>query len=301
MKGKKVVVAVMAGIVCLSLFGCGNDSKEKKADTSAVGNGSVQEKKIPPEVALKNALEERSKPAKLDVSRIDVSKEDMDKLIPIARNYELTEDDVRYTAAVLKRCGLDLNRIEPFSDDFGRQRATNILLKTKPDELPLEYRLCFEFKDVKGTKVLSGICVVFDGIRTMSDRLDGKIDLLTLHAINPIGDGLFIKKDAYERIRKTAEDATKEKDAIDARARDVKVFCYPYFDETYENVSFANLIGVVVNYGVASKVYGAGPEGRRANVFLDFDGNVQKMIIDDKNVIDQVYEKNIVNRLRQKP
>ena len=74
-----------------------------------------------------------------------------------------------------------------------------------------------------------------------------------------------------------------------------------YFDETYENVSFANLIGVVVNYGVASKVYGAGPEGRRANVFLDFDGNVQKMIIDDKNVIDQVYEKNIVNRLRQKP
>lgn len=301
MKGKKVVVAVMAGIVCLSLFGCGNDSNEKKADTSAVGSSSVQEKKIPPEVALKNALEERSKPAKLDVSRIDVSKEDMDKLIPIARNYELTEDDVRYTAAVLKRCGLDLNRIEPFSDDFGRQRATNILLKTKPDELPLEYRLCFEFKDVKGTKVLSGICVVFDGIRTMSDRLDGKIDLLTLHAINPIGDGLFIKKDAYERIRKTAEDATKEKDAIDARARDVKVFCYPYFDETYENVSFANLIGVVVNYGVASKVYGAGPEGRRANVFLDFDGNVQKMIIDDKNAIDQVYEKNIVNRLRQKP
>lgn len=301
MKGKKVVVAVMAGIVCLSLFGCGNDSNEKKADTSAVGSSSVQEKKIPPEVALKNALEERSKPAKLDVSRIDVSKEDMDKLIPIARNYELTEDDVRYTAAVLKRCGLDLNRIEPFSDDFGRQRATNILLKTKPDELPLEYRLCFEFKDVKGTKVLSGICVVFDGIRTMSDRLDGKIDLLTLHAINPIGDELFIKKDAYERIRKTAEDATKEKDAIDARARDVKVFCYPYFDETYENVSFANLIGVVVNYGVASKVYGAGPEGRRANVFLDFDGNVQKMIIDDKNVIDQVYEKNIVNRLRQKP
>lgn len=301
MKGKKVVVAVMAGIVCLSLFGCGNDSNEKKADTSAVGSSSVQEKKIPPEVALKNALEERSKPAKLDVSRIDVSKEDMDKLIPIARNYELTEDDVRYTAAVLKRCGLDLNRIEPFSDDFGRQRATNILLKTKPDELPLEYRLCFEFKDVKGTKVLSGICVVFDGIRTMSDRLDGKIDLLTLHAINPIGDELFIKKDAYERIRKTAEDATKEKDAIDARARDVKVFCYPYFDETYENVSFANLIGVVVNYGVASKVYGAGPEGRRANVFLDFDGNVQKMIIDDKNAIDQVYEKNIVNRLRQKP
>ena len=301
MKGKKVVVAVMAGIVCLALFGCGNDSNEKKADTSAVGSSSVQEKKIPPEVALKNALEERSKPAKLDVSRIDVSKEDMDKLIPIARNYELTEDDVRYTAAVLKRCGLDLNRIEPFSDDFGRQRATNILLKTKPDELPLEYRLCFEFKDVKGTKVLSGICVVFDGIRTMSDRLDGKIDLLTLHAINPIGDELFIKKDAYERIRKTAEDATKEKDAIDARARDVKVFCYPYFDETYENVSFANLIGVVVNYGVASKVYGAGPEGRRANVFLDFDGNVQKMIIDDKNAIDQVYEKNIVNRLRQKP
>ena len=301
MKGKKVVIAVMAGIVCLSLFGCGNDSNEKKADTSAVGSSSVQEKKIPPEVALKNALEERSKPAKLDVSRIDVSKEDMDKLIPIARNYELTEDDVRYTAAVLKRCGLDLNRIEPFSDDFGRQRATNILLKTKPDELPLEYRLCFEFKDVKGTKVLSGICVVFDGIRTMSDRLDGKIDLLTLHAINPIGDELFIKKDAYERIRKTAEDATKEKDAIDARARDVKVFCYPYFDETYENVSFANLIGVVVNYGVASKVYGAGPEGRRANVFLDFDGNVQKMIIDDKNAIDQVYEKNIVNRLRQKP
>lgn len=300
MKGKKVVVAVMAGLVCLSLFGCGNNSKEKKTDTSAVGS-SVQEKKIPPEVALKNALEERSKPAKLDVSRIDVSKEDMDKLIPIARNYELTEDDVRYTAAVLKRCGLDLNRIEPFSDDFGRQRATNILLKTKPDELPLEYRLCFEFKDVKGTKVLSGICVVFDGIRTMSDRLDGKIDLLTLHAINPIGDGLFIKKDAYERIRKTAEDATKEKDAIDARARDVKVFCYPYFDETYENVSFANLIGVVVNYGVASKVYGAGPEGRRANVFLDFDGNVQKMIIDDKNAIDQVYEKNIVNRLMQKP
>ena len=300
MKGKKVVVAVMAGLVCLSFFGCGNNSKEKKTDTSAVGS-SVQEKKIPPEVALKNALEERSKPAKLDVSRIDVSKEDMDKLIPIARNYELTEDDVRYTAAVLKRCGLDLNRIEPFSDDFGRQRATNILLKTKPDELPLEYRLCFEFKDVKGTKVLSGICVVFDGIRTMSDRLDGKIDLLTLHAINPIGDGLFIKKDAYERIRKTAEDATKEKDAIDARARDVKVFCYPYFDETYENVSFANLIGVVVNYGVASKVYGAGPEGRRANVFLDFDGNVQKMIIDDKNAIDQVYEKNIVNRLMQKP
>ena len=290
----------MAGLVCLSLFGCGNNSKEKKADTSAVGS-SVQEKKVPPEVALKNALEERSKPAKLDVSRIDVSKEDMDKLIPIARNYELTEDDVRYTAAVLKRCGLDLNRIEPFSDDFGRQRATNILLKTKPDELPLEYRLCFEFKDVKGTKVLSGIYVSFHGGASRSDRLDGKIDLLTLHAINPIGDGLFIKKDAYERIRKTAEDATKEKDAIDARARDMKVFCYPYFDETYENVSFANLIGVVVNYGVASKVYGAGPEGRRANVFLDFDGNVQKMIIDDKNVIDQVYEKNIVNRLRQKP
>lgn len=162
MKGKKVVVAIMAGLVCLSLFGCGNNSKEKKADTSAVGS-SVQEKKIPPEVALKNALEERSKPAKLDVSRIDVSKEDMDKLIPIARNYELTEDDVRYTAAVLKRCGLDLNRIEPFSDDFGRQRATNILLKIKPDELPLEYRLCFEFKDVKGTKVLSGICVTFHG------------------------------------------------------------------------------------------------------------------------------------------
>ena len=300
MKGKKVFVAIMAGLVCLSLFGCGNNSKEKKADTSAVGS-SVQEKKVPPEVALKNALEERSKPAKLDVSRIDVSKEDMDKLIPIARNYELTEDDVRYTAAVLKRCGLDLNRIAPFSDDLGRHRATNILLITTPDELPLEYRLCFEFKDVKGTKVLSGIYVSFHGGASRSDRLDGKIDLLTLHAINPIGDGLFIKKDAYERIRKTAEDATKEKDAIDARARDMKVFCYPYFDETYENVSFANLIGVVVNYGVASKVYGAGPEGRRANVFLDFDGNVQKMIIDDKNVIDQVYEKNIVNRLRQKP
>ena len=300
MKGKKVFVAIMAGLVCLSLFGCGNNSKEKKADTSAVGS-SVQEKKVPPEVALKNALEERSKPAKLDVSKIDVSKEEMDKLIPIARNYELTEDDVRYTAAVLKRCGLDLNRIEPFSDDFGRQSSKSIPLKTKPDELPLEYRLGFEFQNVKGTKVLSEIHVTFRGGASMSGRLEGRIDLLTLHAINPIGDGLFIKKDAYERIRKTAEDATKEKDAIDARARDMQVFCYPYFDETYENVSFANLIGVVVNYGVASKVYGAGPEGRRANVFLDFDGNVQKMIIDDKNVIDQVYEKNIVNRLRQKP
>lgn len=300
MKGKKVVVAVMAGIVCLSLFGCGNNSNEKKADTSAVGS-SVQEKKVPPEVALKNALEERSKPAKLDVSKIDVSKEEMDKLIPIARNYELTEDDVRYTAAVLKRCGLDSNRIGKIPDGFERQSSKSIPLKTKPDELPLEYRLGFEFQNVKGTKVLSEIHVTFRGGASMSDRLEGRIDLLTLHAINPIGDGLFIKKDAYERIRKTAEDATKEKDAIDARARDMQVFCYPYFDETYENVSFANLIGVVVNYGVASKVYGAGPEGRRANVFLDFDGNVQKMIIDDKNVIDQVYEKNIVNRLMQKP
>lgn len=301
MKGKKVVVAIMAGIVCLSLFGCGHESKEKKPDTSTVGSSNVQEKKIPPEVALKNALEERSKPAKLDVSRIDVSKEEMDKLIPIARQYELTEDDVRYIAAVLKRCGLDLNRIEPFSNDFGRQRATNILLKTKPEELPLEYRLCFEFQDVKGVKVLSDIYVVFDGIRTMSDQVDGRIDLLTLRAINPIGDGLFIKKDAYERIRKAAEDATKEKDAIDAHARDMKVFCYPYFDETYQNVSFANLIGVVVNYGVASKVYGAGPEGRRANVFLDFDGKVHKMIIDDQHMIDEVYRTHVVNRLMQKP
>ena len=301
MKGKKVSVAIMAGLVSLSLLGCGNDSKEKKDDTSAVGSSSVQEKKVPPEVALKNALEERSKPAKLDVSGIDVSKEEMDKLIPIARQYELTEDDVRYTAAVLKRCGLDSNRIGKFPDGFERQSSKNIPLKTKPDELPLEYRLGFEFQDVKGTKVLSKIYVTFRGGASRSDQLEGRIDLLTLRAINPIGDGLFIKKDAYERIRTAAEDATKEKGAIDAKAGNINVFCYPYFDETYENVSFANLIGVVVNYGVASKVYGAGPEEKWANIFLDFDGKTEKVIMDGKYMIDQVYEKNIVNRLMQKP
>ena len=126
MMSKYLATAVLAGLVSVSFLGCGSDDAEKPAEPASTTT------QTPTNTA--KTLEERKAPIRFDVSGIEVSKEDMDKFIPYARDKKLTEDDVRYTVALLKLCGMDFNRIR-VSERGG------ITLYSLPGELEWSFQL----------------------------------------------------------------------------------------------------------------------------------------------------------------
>ena len=277
-------IAVMVAFLSVPFLGCGSDAKE--ASTGSVSSEKTSQKsassKKTPAASAPKTLKERQQSIRFDVRGIDVSKDEMDKLIPYARKTKLTEDDVRYVVALLKLCGVDFRRV--MVSENGQ-----ITLHSLPGEIDLAYELWIQGKtNSSGKYCVDQIGAVFSG-EPGGHRIKLKngvelnimggfgLYILYLQEINNIVDDMFLKPETLERI---PIEAVK---AVQNEALSTPVVKQPFtltangeFDKETNKVVFQNKIFVHVAFERKSEVYGGAPETETKTVSLGFDGNVLK-------------------------
>lgn len=276
---KCLTAVVLAGFVSVSFLGCGSDDEESSvgAVTSEMTAKKSETSKKQNKTSVPKNKQEREQPIRFDVSGIEVSKEDMDRLIPYAKSKKLTEDDVRYVAALLKLCGVDPVRMHGIS------------LHSLPGEIEYSCTL-----DIEGTRNSKGeYCVTsirgnhgqgYPKMVTIGKDVIGVaslIDLLSLQEINKKADNIFVKFESLEQMKIDAAKALKEKALGVPTVMGITTYGRSRFDEKTGKVFFDNQIKLDVSYKVKSAVYGAEPETKMACIIFDFDGNVKS--IEDVN------------------
>ena len=92
-------------LVLFVLTGCGNDDKSAK-ENEETSRAIIEDVKAPP-LTKKDPVE-----------GIEVSKKEVDKLIPLAKQLRLDEKKVTFTAKMLKKVGVDFNLIHDDGGDF---------------------------------------------------------------------------------------------------------------------------------------------------------------------------------------
>lgn len=273
-------IAVMVAFLSVPFLGCGSDAKE--ASTGSVSSEKTSQKsassKKKPAASAPKTLKERQQSIRFDVRGIDVSKDEMDKLIPYARKTKLTEDDVRYVVALLKLCGVDFRRVMVSENG-------EITLHSLPGEIDLAYELWLQGKtNSSGKYCVDRIGAVFPdhGIKLKNgvelNIMGGfGLDILYLQEINNIVDDMFLKPETLERI------PIETVKAVQNEALSTPVVKPPFtltasgeFNEQTKKVVFQNKIFVHVAFERKSEVYGGAPEKETKTISFAFDGNVLK-------------------------
>jgi hypothetical protein len=269
MLSKHLGTAIIVAFVSISFAGCSSD------DNAASSKSSISESHA--ETIIPKTLEERKQPTRLDVSGIDVSKEEMDKLIPYAKSRQWSEGDVRYVVALLKLCGVDFRRM----DEHGR-------LHNLPGEITFSCSLSMEGeKNSNGEYCVHSIYLEkADEFAKDQDRIFIHIrefDLLRLQEINPKADNLFVKLDKLEQMKSKITDALRDKAITTPSIEDIWITARGDFNGNKRTVIFRNEIQVYVTYDIKTNVYGGKPVRTSSTITFDFDGNIKN--IENKKII----------------
>lgn len=282
MIGKKVAATGLTGLVCLSLFGCGtsrSNEKDERLDQIAAQHREMENREMLG-VNLTQALNARNELQKYDVNGIGVSKEELDKLIPIARYYKLNEEELRYVAALMKKCGVDFTRMDSGDSGFSEGRQS-VVMRSKPGEIPMtcsvevsimknknENKFYVESIHMEGGNGLQPL----DGIKSV--RMD--VPLLSLHEFNN-AEEYFIKTSSLIQMKNDALKTMKEKGATNVFIGDARIQGIPYFDKEYKNIYFANRIAFDILYDAPTEVYGGEPKHKSGCVYFDFNGQLARI------------------------
>lgn len=263
MLSKYLGAVIIAGFVSTSFAGCGSDDNNTSTKP-AISESSSQEN-------LPKRLDERKQPIRFDVSGIDVSKQEMDKLIPAARSNKWTEEDVRYVAALLKLCGVDFRRM----DERG-------ILHNLPGEVPTACSLSIEGeKNSSREYCVQSIKLVYDNAFTVDrkDNLSSGVEdfyLLKFQEINPKADNAFLKLDSLEQMTEKMSAVLKDKALDTAIIERITMKANPTYNESTRTVVFENQIAVSVAYNKKTNVYGGDPVRTHSSFIFDFDGNLKE-------------------------
>lgn len=281
---KCLTAVVLAGFVSVSFWGCGSDDEESSvgAVTSEMTAKKSETSKKQNKTSVPKTKQEREQSIRFDVSGIEVSKDEMDRLIPYARKKKLKEDDVRYVVALLKLCGVDFRRVTVKEDG-------QITLHSLPGEIDLAYDLWMQGKEnSSGKYCVDRIDVVFSGesgghrIKLNNGvRLDimgeAGLNILYLQEINKIMDDMFFKPETLEHIPiETVKVVKNETLSTPVVEPSYTLTASGQFDKQTNKVVFQNKIFVHVAFEAKSEVYGAPPEKKTKTVSFDFAGNVLK-------------------------
>jgi hypothetical protein len=276
-------IAVMVAFLSVPFLGCGSDAKE--ASTGSVSSEKTSQKsassKSTPAASAPKTLQERQRLIRFDVSGIDVSKDEMDKLIPYARKRKLTEDDVQYVVALLKLCGVDFGQVMVSEDG-------EITVHSLPGKLDLTYVLSMKGgKNSSGKYCVDRMDVFFSGSGADKIKLKNGVelkivgecglDVLYLQEINKKVDDMFLKPETLERIQIEAVKAVQDESLSPPVVKQpFTLMASGKFDEQTKKVVFQNEIFVDVAFERKSEVYGGAPEKETKTISFDFDGNVLK-------------------------
>ena len=277
---KKKILWVL--IIVLLLSGCGNDGKlSKEDDVSAKAN-----------IEDVNAPSIAKKIIKNDpVEGIEVSKKELDKLIPLAKQLRLDEKKLTFTAKMLKKVGLDFNLINDDDRDFrklgmwqkdekleckGKERTSIITVRTGNNEnyidnnAKLEIRVgANEFGDDPSEAI--EIDALYEIGR--DGALNPKYYLYNLMKEGASIKPFFVTQEDAKRLKNIAMnyvESTGEK--IDQSLMKKTVIPVGNLkDDQGSTISYYSVPVVIVR---VSKVYGEGEERKIVYVNIDINGNV---------------------------
>ena len=276
---KCLTAVVLAGFVSVSFFGCGSDDEESSvgAVTSEMTAKKSETSKKQNKTSVPKTKQEREQPIRFDVSGIEVSKDEMDRLIPYAKSEKLTEDDVRYVAALLKLCGVDFRRVNVSEDG-------SIKLHSLPGEMEKTYKLWIWGKKNSDKKYcVERMSVGFgardkleNGVMLMAMGGDVGPDVLYLQEINKIVDDIFFRSETLEKIQIEAVKSVQDKSIGTPVVRRLTLYARGEFDKETNEVVFHNKIIADVSFKGKSEVYGADPEDKRADISFNFNGDMLK-------------------------
>ena len=218
---KKFFLIIMIALFSLNVSGCEDldnfslmpeeeNSVEEAEEKNTSESESENKSKNESENIVSNAENERNNSQNKNSASIDntkneipfvslnknlpVRKDEMDKLVRIARNCKWNENDVKKAVIILKNCGIDVANIDQI-ETFNEGTSSGYIISVKPhdDELIREN---FYLQMSLATREIEKVFVKLNSIYDLYVREDNTEKI--------VGncDNLFLKMNVYEKIEK---------------------------------------------------------------------------------------------------
>ena len=188
--GTYIIGAALVIFLAVGYFANPNDNKSEKPSTTYTVKQLEEDSKKREEEYQKNKedIEKRKqeeenknlrnfgegKSTKLDTS-IEVTKEEMDKFIDVAKNYRLKEEDVKRLVQILKQCGVKhINSKDFIVSPISKQNITWAMGDIKYDKIG--YKIFLSKEDIP--EKVSGHLVL------LYNNMDNKLDFTIYHDFN---------------------------------------------------------------------------------------------------------------------
>lgn len=270
---KKISALLMGMMILLVVVGCGNEDKAAQQNAEDVKASPIAQKEVKPE-AKKDPLAE-----------ITVSKKELDKLIPVAKELQLDEKSLTKVAKYLKKAGIDLNllnnpgeikmslgtSVEQREAKFKNKERTSLIhLRTKDkkflqEDYDLEVRIGVNNNDENSLE-MEALYLTKDGPRSI-DRKYYPYNLMTENAtLKP----LFITKNEAEELKKFGKAYMKSKGEEKAEIDNI-VGCTLVQLENGNVVPVNRLFGNITR---KSQVYGQNTKKVPFSIDVDVNKNV---------------------------
>ena len=309
---KKILLIIMISLFALNVSGCEDldnfslmpeeeNSVEESEEKNTSESESEDKTKNESENIVSNTENEPNNSQNKNSASIDntkneipfvslnknlpVRKDEMDKLVRIARDCKWNENDVKNAVIILKNCGIDVANINQITN-FNEGTSSGYIISVNPhdDELIREN---FYLQLSLGTREIEKVFVKLKGIYNLYVKEDNTEKI--------VGncDNLFFKMNVYEKIEKNVINFIDSKDGrykfwynYDfsrlGRQRD----CLP-IKRNYDSAKKMIIYEVDTNGGwfsveIPSEVYGV--EFEEANFYGKFDnaGNTISMNFEKK-------------------
>ena len=269
-KMKKISALLVMMMVLLAVLGCGSDDKSVQQNAEDVKAPPIAQKEVEPEVK------------KDPLAEITVSKKELDKLIPVAKELQLDEKSLTKVAKYLKKAGIDLNllnnpgeikmslgsSVENREGKFNNKERTLLIhLRTKgekfvQEDYDLKVRIGANTNDENSIE-MEALYLTKDGPRSI-DRKYYPYNLMTENAtLKP----LFITKKEAEELKKVGKVYMKNKGEEKAEINN-NVGC------TLVQLDNGNVVPVNRLYGnITRKSQVYGQDTKKVSFSIDVDVN----------------------------
>lgn len=264
----KKFLILLSLFIFIPILGCGNDTNQNKEfeNKTPTKSGTLKTNLLPPNYPTK-----LFQPYDVD-NNIEVEKWEMDKLIPLAKYNNWTEDDVIEAVKILKSCNIEIERTEAIHSTSS--------LSYKQDEVHFagipELHVITDIKDKQSARLPISKVYFTRGSEYydlyVGDRNKGII----------LGNckDVFMKQTQFDNMIKTLQNYLNEHNG---KFREVpgSLKFIPYFDGKDKKDILYTVVPGGIPVLLPSKVYGKKYEEKYLSCTFDNSGNLIDVYIQD--------------------